>query len=62
MNLVLLLVVIAGLSIGWCAWYSPVWLRAAAARMMARAEAVEEQKRTYARRLTHWRAEFGVES
>ena len=60
MNLVLLLVVVAEVCIGICAWRSPEWLRRAAARLLTRADVIDLVKTEKRRRMQVWMGEFGL--
>ncbi|HLG99814.1 MAG TPA: hypothetical protein VKX49_26125 [Bryobacteraceae bacterium] len=57
----LILVLVTGVSCGVARWFSPEWMREAAARLMARAEAIEEAKLVHVKSLLRWRREFGVD-
>ncbi|MGH9558833.1 MAG: hypothetical protein ACRD30_06290 [Bryobacteraceae bacterium] len=61
MNLVLLLIVIAEICFGICAWISPAALRWTAALLLTRADVIEAAKQERSRRLRFWQNELGVE-
>lgn len=58
-NGVLSLLVIGLATLGVAGWNSAQWLRSTAARMMARAEALEATRVAYSAGLTHWREQHG---
>lgn len=53
----LLLVVMVFGSFGASRWVSPKWLRWTAASLLARADAIEAEKREHPARLAYWRRE-----
>ena len=57
----LFMVILTAGCVGFCAWNSPNYLRALAARMLARAEAIEARERAYRTGLTHWRGQLKCE-
>ena len=60
MNIVLLMLVVLQACIAVCAWLSPGWLRAAAARLLTRADLIDILREEKQRRLQFWNAELGV--
>jgi hypothetical protein len=61
MNLVLLLLVVLELCIGFCAWLSPQWLRAVAARLLTRADVLDLVRTEEQRRMQFWSAQLGLD-
>ena len=61
MNLVLLLIIIAEVCLGLCAWLSPKALRSAAALFLTRADVIEAARKEHERRLQFWQNELGLE-
>ena len=60
MNLVLLLLVIAQVCLGVCAWLSPDCLRWLAAHVLARANAIDAAREVGERRMQYWSSELGL--
>lgn len=60
MNLVLLLLLIAQICLGICAWLSPELLRRIAAHLLTRADVIEAARRESQRRLRFWNGELGL--
>ena len=60
MNLVLLLLVIAQVCLGACAWLSPDCLRWLAAHVLARADAIDAAREVSERRMRYWSDELGL--
>jgi hypothetical protein len=60
MNLVLLLVLMAEICIGFCAWLSPEALRSMAAFFLTRADVIEAARKEHDRRLQFWQNELGL--
>ena len=62
MNLILLLVLIAEVCFGVCAWLSPQWLRFVAARLLTRADILGLVRKEEQRRMQFWTAQFGLDT
>ena len=60
MNLVLLMLVIAQVCLGICAWLSPHLLRSMAAHLLTRADVIDASRVESERRLRYWNREFGL--
>lgn len=60
MNLVLLLVLIAQICLGVCAWLSPQLLRRIAAHLLTRADVIDTARLENQRRLRFWNGELGL--
>lgn len=60
MNLVLLLLLIAQICLGICAWLSPHLLRAIAAHLLTRADVIDASRVESRRRLRFWSGELGL--
>ena len=60
MNLVLLLLLIAQICLGICAWLSPHLLRAIAAQLLTRADVIDASRIETRRRLRFWSSELGL--
>lgn len=56
----LILVLCTGGSLLVCGWLSPKALRITAAKLLARAEAVEAKNLAYVQGLKHWREKFDL--
>ena len=61
-NPVLLLILVAEVCLGVCAWYSPRFLRQVAAHLLTRADVVDFSRTESERRLKLWLNEFGLEA
>ena len=60
MNLLILLLLIAEICLGICAWLSPQLLRSIAAHLLTRADVIDASRRESAHRLRFWNGELGV--
>jgi hypothetical protein len=60
MNLVLLMLLIAQVCLGICAWLSPQLLRGLAAHLLTRADVIDTSRVESERRLRYWNSEFGL--
>jgi len=60
MNLVLLMLLIAQVCLGICAWLSPQLLRGLAAQLLTRADVIDASRVESERRLRYWNREFGL--
>jgi hypothetical protein len=60
MNLVLLLLIIAQVCLGICAWLSPQLLRSMAAHLLTRADVIDASRVESERRLRFWNGELGL--
>jgi len=60
MNLVLLLLMIAQVCLGICAWLSPHLLRSMAAHLLTRADVIDASRVESERRLRFWNGELGL--
>ncbi len=60
MNLVLLLLLIAQICLGVCAWLSPQLLRRIAAHLLTRADVIDTARLESRRRLRFWSGELGL--
>ncbi|HTA69832.1 MAG TPA: hypothetical protein VK776_16200 [Bryobacteraceae bacterium] len=60
MNLVLLMLLIAQVCLGICAWLSPQLLRGLAAHLLTRADVIDASRVENERRLRYWNSEFGL--
>jgi len=61
MNLVLLLLMIAQVCLGICAWLSPRALRSIAAHLLTRADVIDASRVESDRRLRFWNNELGLD-
>lgn len=61
-NPVLLLILVAEVCLGICAWHSPRFLRQVAAHLLTRADVVDVSRAESERRLKLWLNEFGLEA
>jgi len=61
-NPVLLLILMAEVCLGICAWHSPRFLRRLAAHLLTRADVVDLSRQESERRMKVWLDEFGLES
>jgi hypothetical protein len=62
LNPVLLLILVAEVCLGICAWHSPNFLRRVAAHLLTRADVVEVSRQESERRMKVWLDEFGLEA
>jgi hypothetical protein len=62
LNPVLLLILIAEVCLGVCAWQSPQFLRRAAAHLLTRADVVDLSKAESERRMRLWLNELGLDA
>jgi hypothetical protein len=62
MNLLILLLLIAEICLGICAWLSPHLLRWLAAHLLTRADVIDASRKESARRLQFWSGELGLSS
>jgi hypothetical protein len=60
MNIVLLMLLIAQVCLGICAWLSPRMLRGLAAQLLTRADVIDASRVESERRLRYWNSEFGL--
>ena len=60
MNLLLLLLLIAQVCLGICAWLSPQLLRWMAAHLLTRADVIDASRVESERRLRFWNGELGL--
>jgi hypothetical protein len=60
-NPVLLLIFVAEVCLGICAWHSPRFLRRVAAHLLTRSEVVEVSRQESERRMKLWLNELGLE-
>jgi phosphoribosylformimino-5-aminoimidazole carboxamide ribonucleotide (ProFAR) isomerase len=60
LNPVLLLILVAEVCLGVCAWHSPRFLRRVAAHLLTRADVVDVSRREGERRMKVWLNEFGL--
>jgi hypothetical protein len=60
MNIVLLMLLIAQVCLGICAWLSPRMLRGLAAYLLTRADVIDASRVESERRLRYWNSEFGL--
>jgi len=60
MNLVLLMLLIAQVCLGICAWLSPQLLRWMAAHLLTRADVIDASRVESERRLRFWNSELGL--
>jgi hypothetical protein len=60
MNLVLLMLLIAQVCLGICAWLSPQLLRGLAAHLLTRADVIDASRVESERRLRFWNGELGL--
>ena len=60
-NPVLLLILIAEICLGLCAWQSPRFLRRTAAHLLTRADVLDVSRRESARSMKVWLNELGLE-
>jgi hypothetical protein len=60
-NPMLLLVVIAGVCFGICAWQCPQLLRRTAAHLLTRADVIDASRKEHEQRIGFWRGELGVD-
>jgi hypothetical protein len=61
-NPVLLLILVAEVCLGVCAWHSPRFLRRVAAHLLTRADVVDVSRQESERRMKLWLNEFGLEA
>lgn len=61
MNVVLLLILIAQICLGVCAWLTPEALRSMAALLLTRADVIEAARAEHSRRLRYWQGELGLD-
>jgi hypothetical protein len=61
-NPVLLLILMAEVCLGICAWHSPRFLRRLAAHLLTRADVVDVSRKEGERRLKVWLDEFGLDA
>jgi hypothetical protein len=61
MNLLLLLLLLAEVCFGMCAWLTPECLRWVAAHLLTRADVIELARREHEGRMQHWRDELGLD-
>jgi hypothetical protein len=62
LNPVLLLILVAEVCLGICAWHSPRFLRRAAAHLLTRADVVDVSRTESERRMKLWLNELGLEA
>jgi hypothetical protein len=62
LNPVLLLILVAEVCLGICAWHSPNFLRRVAAHLLTRADVVDVSRQESERRMKVWLDEFGLDS
>jgi hypothetical protein len=62
LNPVLLLILLAEVCLGICAWQSPPFLRRAAAHLLTRADVLDLSRAESARRMKIWMNELGVDA
>jgi len=60
LNPVLLLILVAEVCLGICAWHSPQFLRRVAAHLLTRADVVDVSRLESERRMKVWLDEFGL--
>jgi hypothetical protein len=60
MNLFLLLLLIAEICFGICAWLTPECLRWIAAHLLTRADVLDVGKKEHNLRMQYWQNEFGL--
>jgi hypothetical protein len=60
MNIVLLMLLIAQVCLGICAWLSPQLLRGLAAHLLTRADVIDASRIESERRLRFWNGELGL--
>jgi phosphoribosylformimino-5-aminoimidazole carboxamide ribonucleotide (ProFAR) isomerase len=60
LNPVLLLILVAEVCLGLCAWHSPRFLRRLAAHLLTRADVVDVSRQEGERRMKVWLNEFGL--
>lgn len=60
MNLILLMLLIAQVCLGICAWLSPRLLRGLAAQLLTRADVIDASRVESERRLRFWNGELGL--
>ena len=61
-NPVLLLIFVAEVCLGICAWHSPRFLRRVAAHLLTRSEVVDVSRQESERRMKLWMNELGLEA
>jgi hypothetical protein len=61
-NPVLLLILVAEVCLGICAWHSPQFLRRVAAHLLTRADVVDVSRLESERRMKVWLNEFGLDA
>lgn len=61
-NPVLLLILMAEVCLGICAWHSPRFLRRLAAHLLTRADVVDLSRQESERRMKVWLDEFGLDA
>ena len=61
-NPVLLLILIAEVCLGLCAWISPSFLRRVAAHLLTRADVLDVSREEHERRMKVWPDELGLNS
>ena len=62
LNPVLLLILVAEVCLGICAWHSPQFLRRVAAHLLTRADVVDVSRLESERRVKVWLDEFGLDA
>jgi hypothetical protein len=62
LNPVLLMILVAEVCLGLCAWRSPGFLRRIAAHLLTRADVVDVSRHESERRMKLWLNEFGLEA
>jgi hypothetical protein len=62
LNPVLLLILVAEVCLGICAWHSPQFLRRVAAHLLTRADVVDVSRLESERRMKIWLDEFGLDA
>ena len=62
LNPVLLLILVAQVCLGICAWHSPQFLRRVAAHVLTRADVVDVSRLESERRMKVWLDEFGLDA
>jgi hypothetical protein len=62
LNPVLLLILVAEVCLGICAWHSPQFLRRVAAHLLTRADVVDVSRLESERRMKVWLNEFGLDA
>ena len=62
LNPVLLLIIVAEVCLGICAWHSPRFLRRVAAHLLTRSEVVDVSRQESERRMKLWMNDLGVKA